>query len=233
MGDTFDQVSYWKNRHKKLRGDHRATGNISRPPEQMLQRKLVQAYFFSAVVQALAAEIFPRSGTQGSPSAGSTALDVLDIGFGTGFLGSLLTLAGFRYTGYDLSEVAVEDSAVMCPHANYSVQNIVDSAAPASDVIIASEVLFHIVDDRQWESALGNIRKGMRDTSILMFTETFVGAVKQGPPHFKPRTRAMYSEALGRNGLRFVRPEELLCGRMPVFNQYLTFNNSVHFVRPS
>lgn len=199
----------------------------------MLQRKLVQAYFFSAVVQALAAEIFPLKSTQGSLSAVGTPIEVLDIGFGTGFLGSLLTLAGFRYSGYDLSEVAVEDSAAMCPDADYSVRNIVDSAAPANDVIIASEVLFHIVDDWQWESALGNIRKGMRETSILMFTETFVGAVKQGPPHFKPRTRAMYSEALRRNGLRFVRPEELLCGRMPVFNQYVKFTNSVHFVRPS
>jgi SAM-dependent methyltransferase len=220
MAEAFDQAAYWKERHRKLRGDHRATGNISRPADQMLQRKIIQAYYFSALLRTLRAEAGDRL-----PS------EVLDIGFGTGFLGSLLVPSGFDYTGYDLSEVAVEDSSAVCPEARYLVRNIVREAAQPSDFIIASEVLFHIVDDAEWSAAIGNIAAGMRPAGIFLFTETFVAELKPGPPHFKARTRAMYEAALAVHGLRFIRPEELRLAAMPVFNQYASFKGSMHFVR--
>jgi 2-polyprenyl-3-methyl-5-hydroxy-6-metoxy-1,4-benzoquinol methylase len=229
MSETFDQAAYWKERHRKLRGDHRATGNISRSPEQMLQRKIVQAYFYSTLVNALMAERRdPRSWRAGSSG---TTEEVLDIGFGTGFLGSLLTLQGISYTGYDLSEVAVEDAAAMCPQAAYKLHNIVETPAQPSDVIIVSEVLFHIVDDAQWMSALKNIAAGLRPNGVFFFTETFVPQIQPGPAHFKARTRAMYVEALERHGMRFVRPDELKLAAMPVLKQYDPFKLSVHFVR--
>lgn len=230
MTESFDQAGYWRERHKKLRGDHRATGNISRSPEQMLQRKLVQAYFFNSLVLALLAE--SGAGEPGSTQPNSPRVpDVLDIGFGTGFLGSLLVLSGIRYTGYDLSEVAMEDSAAMCPKGRYLMRNIVQDAAMESDVIIASEVLFHIVDDAQWEAAIGNIAAGLRPTSTFIFTETFVDKIQPGPPHFKPRTRSLYAEAFRRHGMLFVRPGELRLAQMPAFEQYASFRKSVHFVR--
>src|SRR5690606_12205337 len=77
-----------------------------------------------------------------------------------------------------------------------------ESPAQVSDFIIASEVLFHIVDDGQWISALKNIRTGMHDASVFMFTETFVKSIEAGPSHFKPRTRAMYAAALQDQELR-------------------------------
>jgi 2-polyprenyl-3-methyl-5-hydroxy-6-metoxy-1,4-benzoquinol methylase len=232
MAETFDQISYWRDRHNKLRGDHRATGNISRSPEQMLQRKIVQAYFFFSVVQAI---LWERSGgaVGAARAAPATPPEVLDIGFGTGFLGSLLVRGGIRYTGYDLSEVAAEDSAAMCPEGHYLIRNIVREPAEKSDVIIASEVLFHIVDDAQWRTALDNIAAGLRPTSVLMFTETFVEKITPGPPHFKPRTRAMYEEAMAASGLRFARPDELGLTRLPVFDQYVPFRRSLHFVLPA
>ena len=79
--------------------------------------------------------------------------------------------------------------------------------------------------------ALRNISEGIRPGGMFMFTETFVKAIEPGPPHFKPRTRALYAEALGECGLRFVQPDELRVGRMPVFSQYVKFKNSTHFVR--
>lgn len=224
MSETFDQVAYWKDRHRKLRGDHRATGNISRSPEAMLQRKLTQAYFFAALVRAILAET--RAG--GAAPAGAA---VLDIGFGTGFLGSLLVTEGVGYTGYDLSEIAVEDAAAMCPGAAYLIRNIVREPALPSDVILASEVLFHVVDDAQWRDALGNIAAGMGPDGVFLFTETFVTEIEPGPPHFKPRTRALYEEALARAGLRFARPGELRVAAMPVFNQYDPFRKALHIVR--
>jgi SAM-dependent methyltransferase len=231
MSDTFDPVAYWKERHRKLRGDHRATGNISRSPEQMLQRKLAQAYFFAAMISTLLAEA--RAGRPwfaGAPVA-DVRQGVLDIGFGTGFLGSLLATQGVAYTGYDLSEIAVEDATAMSPGAAYLLRDIVREPAQPSGVVLASEVLFHVVDDARWNDALGNIAAGLTQGGLFMFTETFVAAIEQGPPHFKPRTRGMYVDALARSGLRFVNAGEFGLAAMPVFNQNMQFRKSVHFVR--
>jgi len=225
MAEDFDQVAYWRERHRKLRGDHRATGNISRSPEQMLERKIIQAYFFSAVVRAILAEKRdPSSWLAGSGRR------VLDIGFGTGFLGSLLA-ADLPYAGYDLSEIAMEDAARMCPEGRYSLRNIAREPAEPAEIIIASEVLFHIVDDADWRAALRNIASALPPDGIFLFTETFVERVAPGPAHFKPRTRLLYEEALEAAGLRFLRPGELRLADRPVFNQYAPFLRTAHFVR--
>jgi len=225
MAEDFDQVAYWRERHRKLRGDHRATGNISRSPEQMLERKIIQAYFFSAMVRAILAE--KRNSASWLAGSGRR---VLDIGFGTGFLGSLLA-PDLPYAGYDLSEIAMEDAARMCPEGRYSLRNIAREPAEPAEIIIASEVLFHIVDDADWRAALRNIARALPPDGIFLFTETFVERVAPGPAHFKPRTRVLYEEALEAAGLRFLHPGELGLADMPVFNQYAPFLRTAHFVR--
>ena len=225
MPEDFDQVAYWRERHRKLRGDHRATGNISRSPEQILERKIIQAYFFSAVVRAILAE--KRNPERWLAGSGRR---VLDIGFGTGLLGSLLA-PDLPYAGYEVSEIAVEDAARLCPEGRYSLRDIAREPAEPAEIIIASEVLFHIVDDGDWRAALRNIARALPPDGIFLFTETFVERVAPGPAHFKPRTRLLYEEALEAAGLRFLRPGELRLADRPVFNQYAPFLRTAHFVR--
>lgn len=225
MPKPFDQAAYWRERHRKLRGDHRATGNISRPSEEMRQRKIVQAYFFASLVHAVLAEKRKSQGWLAGPGR-----RVLDIGFGNGLLGSLLA-PDLPYVGYDLSEIAVEDASRICPEGRYRRHDIVTSRAEAAEIIIASEVLFHIVDDGQWREALRNIAAGLPADGLLFFTETMVDRIEPGPAHFKPRTRAMYEAALSDAGLRFLRPEELRLAEAPVFGEYAPFVRSAHFVR--
>lgn len=225
LSASFDQAAYWRERHRKLRGDPRAAGNISSPPEDVLQRKIVQAYFFAALVRSILAEKRnPSSWLAGSGRR------VLDIGFGTGFLGSLLA-PDLPYAGYDLSEIAMEDAARMCPEGRYSLRNIAREPAEPAEIIIASEVLFHIVDDGDWRAALRNIARALPPDGIFFFTETFVERIEPGPAHFKPRTRVLYEEALEAAGLRFLHPGELRLADIPVFNQYPPFLRTAHFVR--
>lgn len=220
---NFDQVAYWLDRHEKLRGDHRATGNITTSHAEMLHRKLYQAYLFSTIANMLRDTVLP---------GGVRLATVLDIGFGTGFLASILSNTGFIYTGFDLSAIAVEDASRLAPSANLFVKNIVYDSAPISDIIFASEVLFHIVDDEQWLAAIKNISSAMHSRSILIFTETFVSSMTKSPPHFRPRTRSLYEEAFSKCGLRF-NDSELPLSNMPVFAENLTFMKSFHFAAKS
>jgi len=225
LSASFDQAAYWRERHRKLRGDPRAAGNLSSAPEKLLQRKIVQAYFFAALVQSVLAEKRdPSSWLAGSGRR------VLDIGFGAGLLGSLLA-PDLPYAGYELSEIAVEDAARMCPQGRYSLRDIARAPAERAEIIIASEVLFHIVDDCDWRAALRNIAAGLPPDGIFLFTETFVERVESGPPHFRPRTRAMYEQALEAAGLRFLQPGELRLADSPVFRQYAPLLRTAHFVR--
>ena len=218
--DNFDQVAYWRERHQKLRGDHRATGHISRSPAEMRQRKVYQAYYYAAILHLLKKQFFPE---------GETAIS--DIGCGTGFLASLVSEVGFSYFGYDISPVAVEDSAAMAPAANFSIHNIVEAPPKPADIVIASEVLFHIVDDAQWHNAIANIKAAMKPNGVFMFTETFVAEIDDNmPKHFRPRTRAMYVEALAKHGLRFMDDGEAITSRIPVFTENSNYRTTMHLV---
>lgn len=104
----------------------------------------------------------------------------VDVGSGTGFYVDRWLQLGARVMGLDLTETAVDNLRRAYPDADFLRADIADPAvvkqigAGTADVVSAMDVLFHIVDDTAFVSALTNIRDLLRPGGYLLYSDIFV-----------------------------------------------------------
>src|SRR5947209_2784284 len=103
---------------------------------------------------------------------------VLDVGSGTGFyLAEWLRAGAAQVVGSDLTDIATERLADAFPQAEIVQLDISDEPIfpPGSfDAISAFDVLFHIVDDGRYRTALLNISSLLRDGGHLFLSENLL-----------------------------------------------------------
>jgi 2-polyprenyl-3-methyl-5-hydroxy-6-metoxy-1,4-benzoquinol methylase len=142
---------------------------------------------------------------------------VLDAGCGSGFFVEHFLARGAKVTGVDLTDVAVQRLSARFPEARFEVGDLASWRARQSyDLVSCFDVLFHIVDDAAWESALTNLADAVAPGGWFVFTEHFF---RKPPPadatHNKSRGRAAYETALIARGLAVMdeRPTHHLMNR--------------------
>jgi len=104
---------------------------------------------------------------------------VLDVGAGTGFyVREWLKLGAAHISGIDLSAAAVEALRAQLPTAEFSREDIAEpsgvSRSRPYDLVSAFDVLFHIVDDRRFVRAIGNIGDITRSGGHLLLSDNFL-----------------------------------------------------------
>jgi SAM-dependent methyltransferase len=129
--------------------------------------------------------------------------DVLDAGCGSGFFVEHYLELGAHVTGVDLTEVSVRRLSERFPGARFQVGDLATWRPDKTyDLVSCFDVLFHIVDDAAWDSALTNLADAVKPGGWLVFTEHFF----KRPPaadaaHNKSRGREVYETALIARGL--------------------------------
>ncbi|MDI6787413.1 MAG: class I SAM-dependent methyltransferase [Planctomycetota bacterium] len=108
-------------------------------------------------------------------------IHVLDIGSGTGFYVEIWKSLGVRaVTGSDITSIAIERLMKHFPEFEFYQLDIGGSleqqqfAGRKYDVISAFDVLFHIVDDNQYQKAITNISEMLRPGGLSLFSENFL-----------------------------------------------------------
>lgn len=131
---------------------------------------------------------------------------VLDVGSGTGFyLESWQRLGVVAPEGSDLTERATVELRARWP--GLAIHRFDVAGAPASlphagyDAISAMDVLFHIVDDEGFRSALANLSSLLAPGGRLVFSENFLALAPIGAAHQVSRTEADIRGALREAGL--------------------------------
>jgi SAM-dependent methyltransferase len=104
---------------------------------------------------------------------------VLDAGCGSGFYVECWKKLGVRsITGFDITKASVTALGARYPDVRFRQVDIgapVLPDAPASyDAVSCMDVLFHIVDDDRYASALRNIATMLRPGGLFIFTENCV-----------------------------------------------------------
>jgi predicted TPR repeat methyltransferase len=105
--------------------------------------------------------------------------NILDIGSGTGFyIKRWKQLRVKSITGSDITLVAVEKLKSGFPHDEFFQMDIGDDSAGLHqyryDIISAFDVLFHIMDDHQFEKALQNISILLKPGGLFLFSDNFL-----------------------------------------------------------
>jgi SAM-dependent methyltransferase len=203
---SFNPAEYWEGR---LRRDFSLCGvgyvGLGQPYNDWLYR--VRKRVFRRIVSLIDVD-FPRA-------------EVLDIGSGTGFYIERWKEAGVRrVTGVDLTQVAVEALRRRFPEDTFVQADIAragltgsppgapdrDQLRPGSyDVISAFDILFHIVDDRGYERAIGNIASLLRPGGWFVFSENFLRGPAVRAPHVVSRSQGEITDLLEAHGLHLHR----------------------------
>ena len=136
----------------------------------------------------------------------SAALDVLDIGSGSGFYLDLWQELGVgSVIGSDLTEAAVGRLRGQYPDLDLLRLDVGGDpgALPARtfDVVSAFDVLFHIVDDARYARAFENLATLVKPGGLLVFSENFLrNQVERVDSVQKNRSDAEIRALLAANG---------------------------------
>ncbi|MFH1755223.1 MAG: class I SAM-dependent methyltransferase [Candidatus Latescibacterota bacterium] len=141
--------------------------------------------------------------------------DVLDIGSGTGFyINRWKELGVNSITGIDLTEVAVRRLSQQFPADTFLQMNIGQSsealAGRSFDFISCMDVMFHIVDDCEYEAAVGNVFSLLKDGGYFIFSDLFLHGETRRASYIVHRNISMVEDLCRNAGFELV-------DRVPMF----------------
>jgi len=188
----FVEQEYWVKRHQDLEGDIRSVGNKSHSGRENEKGQERLRERLTAVLDAT-----------GMAKAGTS---VLDFGCGIGLLGSLFVARHVTYIGIEISPVAVIQARKRCPEGEFHVADVTCyRSALRFDVVVASYVLVHLVDDDAWRSALWCIAAALKDDGRLLLVDDVPQDNRIQPArHVVNRSKREYMDALGEVGMSII-----------------------------
>jgi SAM-dependent methyltransferase len=134
---------------------------------------------------------------------------VLDVGCGTGFFVRWYDGRGAAVHGIDITDVSVERLRGDFPRHRFDVADIGSrdfAQAGTCDIVNIWDVLYHIVDDRRFATALENLASAVAPGGRLILTDQLAGAADvQVASHVKFRCLATYQARLPALGLQLQR----------------------------
>lgn len=187
---SFDQSRYWVERHESYRGDPRSVGTLALSLEENLhgEQKLVDA------IKTIAGDFY-------RPSA-----SVLDLGCGYGRVARAFISAGFSYTGYDVSPVAIERARQENPGGSFEVKDLLAWLPTREfDLVSVLFVFVHFVVDEEWERFLDNAIASVKPGGVLMIADEFPAQPRRAQ-HYVARPLEFYQSRLAGAGVR-LRPD--------------------------
>jgi 2-polyprenyl-3-methyl-5-hydroxy-6-metoxy-1,4-benzoquinol methylase len=196
-----DNERYWVKRHETLRGSLSAVGKIGTPEQENRQKYALKKRKVASLLR-----YFGRLDLDGTT--------VLDVGCGIGMLSELFFSLGADVSGVDPSPIAIaeaRDRAGPPPQSpdNFKIGSIVSfNFEKQFDFTFCLDVLYHVVDDRNWETAVKNLVKHTKTGGYLVLSEKTQTAPQRPAEHVRFRTKAMYDDVLNGLGLRDFAPEE-------------------------
>ena len=138
---------------------------------------------------------------------------VLDIGCGSGFfIQYFYDLGAGSITGIDISRTSISRLSLNYPSYNFIEGDIASDAMSldglnhAFDLIVAFAVLYHIVSEDGFDTAIQNIRKFAKVGAYVLVSGNFLRTYQPYIPgsHQFSRTYRRYEDALYLNGIEIV-----------------------------
>jgi len=157
---SFDEVTYWRNRYKETGSSIRTVGRRD-ASEATNQQEYAQA--MRQLVEAARSDL-----------GALDRISVLDVGYGQAHYAKALAKAGVvDYLGIDLVGAVRPPELVA---KGFEFRRIDIGAAPVRlgrkfDLVIVLDVIYHLVDEQKFRTALANIKAHAR--GLVYVTSTF------------------------------------------------------------
>lgn len=136
---------------------------------------------------------------------------ILELGFGTGFYLDLWRqLGAAKVNGFDITDIAVKAAQERFGSTGWNFQKA-DIGAPLPigedagkcDFATAFDVLFHLVEDKNWNGALDNIAAAVKPGGHALIFDKYQ-SIENAISHVRRRTLDTYREALTARGFEVI-----------------------------
>lgn len=146
---------------------------------------------------------------------GRRPLEILDAGCGRGIVSKTLGACGHFITGIDVSETAVAYCRETCA-GEFLVGTLEQLRADTRfDVVICLDVLFHILDDRDWQAALERLVEHSKSTGAVLLTDKLAERRMALGSYIVHRPQSDYERVLGPLGFRIAKVVPYAFGSNP------------------
>lgn len=185
-----EALAYWDKRHRR-QGALRSGGHIGIDEDA---NELFYAVRLGQLIELI-----------GHGTSPDRPFTILDAGCGKGYFSGALARAGHDVLGIDGSGTAI--SHCRSHHRGRFVQApLIDFANPFQfDVVGCIDVLFHILDEGEWEASLRVLAAHVRLGGRLIITDIWTESTEQRGSYIVHRPHDRYEVVLSSAGLRFQR----------------------------
>lgn len=130
----------------------------------------------------------------------------LDVGSGVGWVVGRLRERELQVEGCDVTRVAVDRLSRRYPDATFFQVEFGTQPLPREngsyDVVVALDVLYHVVDDAKWTAAVGEAGRLLRPGGRLILTDALDDRGSTPAEHVRFRGLSPWREAAAGAGLR-------------------------------
>ena len=183
-----DNETYWIARHRKYRGSLLSVGKIGTS-----HAKNLASY---AKKKRRLCDILRRRRL-----LNLRGKSFLDAGCGVGEMSEVAYALGAEVFGVDASPVAIRQTAARLGGVNFRVDSLQNfSFGRTFDVVLCADVLYHVIDDLNWETAVRNL--AAHTGGILIIIDQLKSEPARPSLHVRFRTLKMYDDVLAECGLR-------------------------------
>jgi len=186
---TDEEASeYWNERHQR-ESDMRSGGNIT------FDEATNRMFYMRRL-----ALLMDLVGLQSSPSA---PLSLLDAGCGKGWFSRELARFGHQVDSIDGSPAAIEHARRLGGGPRYHQSSLSGWRSPwLYDVVLSVDVMFHILDNAEWERSVGNLASLVRLGGRLIVADWEADEDKALGNYQMLRGRPRYRRLLEGTGMR-------------------------------
>jgi 2-polyprenyl-3-methyl-5-hydroxy-6-metoxy-1,4-benzoquinol methylase len=143
----------------------------------------------------------------GYESAPTAPLYVLDAGCGKGYFSRALASFGHQVDGIDTSREAIAECLKLAGEGqSFAVSALADwCPARMYDLVFSIDVLFHILDDQEWEASVRNLGRLVRIGGRLLLADHGTDEDRVWARHQKTRALSRYEGLLADLGFDYLR----------------------------
>lgn len=189
---ALEARDYWDRRHG-AEADLRSGGNIGMSEAG---NKLIYALRVGRLIEVLEYQATPVA-----------PLRILDAGCGKGYFSRALASFGSEVDGIDTSEEAIAECLRLADDGqSFAVSSLADWCPPRLyDVVVCIDVLFHILDDDEWEASVRNLSRLVRLGGRLVLADHGVNEDHVWARHQKTRAVWRYEGLLADLGFEYLK----------------------------
>jgi len=188
---------YWEQRHQEFRDSFKAVAHMCLEENTNAEQYDVKRSHVENMIRRFVPE-----------PAGRT---LLDAGCGIGLLTPFYAEMGFQVTAVDISPTALERARATGAQADFLVSALSAlSLQRRFDVIVAVDVLLHIVEEREWRLSLASLAGHLAPRGVLIILDWLPGPVPLEANYFAARSLGQCAGAFESIGLEITDHEQFV-----------------------